>query len=468
MRETITLNRKEQARLQVLNLMEKGELSAAEAAELVGLSVRQVRRILAAYREEGAAALAHGNRGRQPRHATAAEVREQVLTLAQTKYVGVNQQHLSELLAEQEQIRLSRSSVRRILLAAGLRSPRKRRPPKHRSRRERRAQEGMLLQVDGSRHDWLEGRGPWLTLVGGIDDATSTVPHALFRDAEDAQGYFLLLEGVVGRKGVPLALYHDQHGIFLRRPEEKATLTEQLAGEAAPTQFGRLLGELAIQSIPARSPQAKGRIERLWGTFQDRLVSELRLAGAATLAEANQLLAQFLPRYNARFAVPAASSSSAYRPAPSAAALAEMMAFKYIRTVAADNTVTFDHQTLQILPGKERASYVHAKVELHERMDGGLAVYYQGQCLATQAAPATAPVLRARTGPRPAAPQPTPPIAARHPIATKTQQPVPATSADHTHSPAAQAIATPATQPTKQPSKPAPNHPWRRPLRSAS
>ena len=177
----------------MLNQEETGKMIGREAAEVIGLSLRHVRRLLAAYRKEGAAALAHGNRGRKPHHALNEAQRKQVLELTQSTYAGCNTQHFTELLAEREGIALSRSSVRRILLWAGIRSPRKRRPPKHRSRRERYPKEGMLLQIDGSRHDWLEGRGSWPSLIGAIDDATGKIPHALFREQEDAQGYFLLL-----------------------------------------------------------------------------------------------------------------------------------------------------------------------------------------------------------------------------------------------------------------------------------
>ena len=170
----------------VLNQVEMGKMIGREAAELLDLSLRHVRKILAAYRKEGAAALAHGNRGRKPQHALDASLEKQVLELAQSTYAGCNNQHFTELLAEREDIILSRSSVRRILLRAGIKSPRKRRAPRHRSRRERYPREGMLLQTDGSRHDWLEGRGPYLSLIGAIDDATGIVPYALFRDEEDA------------------------------------------------------------------------------------------------------------------------------------------------------------------------------------------------------------------------------------------------------------------------------------------
>jgi transposase len=316
MRETVILSGMEQQRLVVLNRVLMGDLTAAEAAAALGLSVRHVRRILAAYRKEGAAALAHGNRGRTPAHALDPMLGQRVIALAQTRYRGLNDTHLSEMLAEEEGIILSRSAVRRLRLAAGLARPRQRRPPTHRRRRERKAQAGMLLQLDASPHAWLEERGPRLSLLAAIDDATGTVPAAVFREQEDAAGYLELLYQVVTTVGVPEAVYHDRHGIFRRPPPERETLAEQLAGEREPTQVERALRELGIASITAHSPQAKGRIERLFGTLQDRLVAELRLAGATTRAEAKALLAVSLPRFNARFAVPAAVLAPAYRALP--------------------------------------------------------------------------------------------------------------------------------------------------------
>ena len=234
------MNRKEQRRLMVLNQLEVGTVTAGRAAELLGLSLRHVKRILAAYRKEGAQILAHGNRGRKPYNALEGVVRRQVVELAQSTYAGCNTQHLSELLAEREGIVLSRSSVRRILLEVGIRSPRKRRPPKHRSRRERYPREGILLQIDASRDDWLEGRGPYLSLVGAIDDATGKVPYALFRNEEDAQGYTLLLRHIVENEGISEAPYHDGHSIFVRSWKEPETLEEQLAGRRKPTHAGVL------------------------------------------------------------------------------------------------------------------------------------------------------------------------------------------------------------------------------------
>src|SRR4030042_7888 len=185
MKERVTLTMKEQKRLMVINEVEREKMGGRGAADVLGISLRHFRRVMAAYRKEGAVALAHGNRGRKPANAIEEGIRQCVVELASSTYSGFNQQPFTELLAEREGIHLSRSSVRSILLGFGIRSPRKRKPPKHRSRRERYPQEGMLLQIDGSPHDWLEGRGPRMSLIGAIDDATGEGPHALFRPEED-------------------------------------------------------------------------------------------------------------------------------------------------------------------------------------------------------------------------------------------------------------------------------------------
>ncbi len=400
MKEWITLNGKEQRRVLVISRIECGELTAAQAAGLLTLSVRQVRRLSRAFRQDGAAGLAHGNRGRPPSHALPVAVREQVVRLAQTTYAGCNDSHLTDLLAEREAIQVSRATVWRWRWSAGLRSPQRRRPPRHRSRRERLPQAGLLLQWDASLHPWLEDRGPRLTLVGAVDDATGEVAAAHFRQHEDAQGYLEVLRTILTTKGVPIALYRDRHGIFERREREPWTLEEELSGQRTPTQVGRALEELGIASIAAHSPQAKGRVERLWRTLQDRLVAELRLAKATSLEDAEQVLQAFLPRFNQRFAVPAAQPGSGYRPAPEALDIDTVCCFKYRRRVAPDNTVTLGPHRLQLRPTPQRASYARLSVEVHERLDGSLAVWYQGQCLATSPAPPTAPVLRARKATR--------------------------------------------------------------------
>jgi transposase len=394
MKERLTLNRKEQTRVIILNQVETKQIEVKEAADLLNVSERQAWRLLAAYRQEGAAGLAHGNRERKPVNRLPDELRQKVIELAGQKYRGFNHTHLTEKLVDCEQIHLSRSSVRSLLLQNGLPSPRKRRPPKHRSRRERYPQEGMLLQTDGSDHDWLEGRGPKFCLIGAIDDATSKVPYALFQEQEDTQGYMLMLKRIVLEQGIPLALYHDRHSIFDVSEDKLPSIEEQLKGKEPITQLGRLLEELGIESIPAHSPQAKGRVERLWGTFQDRLCSELRLAGVKTMAEANQVLERFLPEYNRRFAVTPENPDIAYRTVPSEFKPEEYFCFKYERTVASDNVVRYKGQRVQILSSNTRSGYARCKVTVHLGLDNVMMVYYQGKCLKTRPAPVEATVLR--------------------------------------------------------------------------
>jgi len=388
----VMLNLKEQKRLMVLNDIERRRITCRQGAEALQLSLRHTRRLLAAYRKEGAAALAHGNRGRKPTHAVGEALKSRVLDLARSKYARFNTQHFTEFLSEREGINLSRSSVRRILLQGGISSPRKRRPPRHRSRRERYPQEGMLLQVDASHHDWLERRGPAIVLLGAIDDATGIVVHALFREQEDALGYFQLLRVIVNACGVPLALYHDGHAVFERSKYDPESLEEQLQGRRHDTQFGRLMAELNIASIRSRSPQARGRIERLWGTFQDRLVSELRVAGARTIEDANLVLRDYLRRHNQRFAVPATEPGSAFRPMEKDPD--EVFCFKYQRSVGLDNVVRFGAERLQVLPDNGRYSYARARVEVHQALDSSLTLYYQGQRLNTRPALGEAAALR--------------------------------------------------------------------------
>lgn len=440
--DKVTLNEKEQRRLMVLNEVLAGRLSGPAAAELLGLSLRQTRRLLAAYRRAGAAGLAHGNRGRAPVNKVSVEVAEAVVRLAREEYGDYNDRHLTEELAERHAIVLSSPTVRRLRRAAGLGSPRKRRTPRHRRRRERYPQEGMLVQVDGSRHDWLEGRGPWLTLHAAIDDATGEVVGAVFRDEEDATGYALVLHRLSQSHGLPLALYADRHTIF-QNPKE-ATLAEQLAGLEPRTHLGRLLDELGIRLIPAYSPQAKGRVERLFQTLQDRLVKALRRADARDAAQANAVLSAFLPRFNRRFRQPPAVPGSAYQPPLSLAEANARIHFTYWRTVANDHTISLFGHVLALPPLPARLNLAGRRVALHHRLDGRLAVVYGDRLLGL--------LQPAHLGP-PRLEQFTP--APQH-LATRSL-PSPQPAAPH---------------PTPQPagahsSIPAPDHPWRRQGRAA-
>jgi len=385
----LTLTTKEQNRLQTLNGVLERHWPMQEAAKIMGVSERHGWRILAAYRKEGAAALAHGNRGRAPANATPLAIRQQVVAIAKERYSGVNHTHLAELLTEREGLTLSRSTLRRLLVGAGISSPRRGRSPRHRYRRQRMPQEGILLQLDGSYHSWLENRGPWLTLLLAIDDATGTVPYALFRQQEDTPGYFELLKTIINRCGIPLGVYTDRDSVFqVERGPSNGTRTL--------TQFGRALRELGITHVLAHSPEAKGRVERANGTFQDRLVSELRLSGASTLTEANLVLWNFLPRFNEHFGVPAAQPGQAYRPISLEMDLEGILCFKERRRVARDNTVQYRQRNLQLFPDADKLSYAGAQVEIQERLDGRILACYKGKILTPQDAPPLAATLRAK------------------------------------------------------------------------
>ena len=219
----------------------------------------------------------------------------------------------------------------------------------------------------------LQGRGPRLTLLGFQDDATSRVLAAHFQlEPENALGYFRLLQQLVTRHGIPLSLYRDRHSIF-QRNDPHWSLAEELAGQQFPTQVGRALDELGIQQIPAHSPQAKGRIERLWRTFQDRLVSELRLAGATTCEQANQVLDRFLDDFNQHFAVAPRQAASDFRRLPRGFDLARCLSFRYQRVVAPDHTIAFGSETIQLPPA--RLGYAGCSVELSHQLDGQLCIY---------------------------------------------------------------------------------------------
>jgi transposase len=415
-REAITVDPRAQRRLHVLNHVLAGALTAAQAAELLELSLRQVRRLLAGYRVEGVSALVHGNRQRAPSNRLADELRARLVELASGTYAGVNRAHLAELLAEREGITIAERSLRRILSEAGLPAVRRRRPARHRSRRERMPRAGLLLQVDGSRHAWLEQRGPSLTLVGGIDDATGIVTGAVFREQEDAAGYFGVLTQTAAGYGLPAGLYSDRHGIFWRDRRRPPSLAEQLAGRHSPTQLGRALEEAGIAWIAARSPQAKGRVERLWGTWQDRLRVELRLAGATSLAEANAVLAEYLPRHNARFAVTPADAQSAWRPLAGGQRAEAIFCFAYPRRVAADATVRLDGEVLALPERHDRRSWAGRRVMVQERLDGSRWAVADDEYLLSVAPPEPA-TLRARGGLR------TPLAADREPAVTRPAEP---------------------------------------------
>jgi len=316
---------------------------------------------------------------------------------------------------------------------------------------------GALVQLDASPFAWLEDRGPQLTLHGAIDDATGTGLALYFRPHEDLHGYATLLRMLCTTYGLPLALYGDQLGVFVRN-DAHWTLEEELRGTQDPTHFGRILQELGIGYIAAHSPQAKGRIERFWQTLQDRLVSELRLRGISTLEAANVFLPAFLADLNPRFARVPADAAAAWRPVPRD--LAAVLSCRYTRTVARDNTVRLGPRWVQL---PRRRSYAGRRVEVREALDGRLLVFIDGRCAATQPAPAVDFVLRPRRGPsgdrrsrrraaqsRAAGARGYPPTTPKHTLPSKravSSTPRPASS--------------PRPRVTAGAGKPSPAHPWR-------
>ncbi len=350
-----------------------------QAARVMGVSERQCYRVKARVGRAGAKGVVHGNRGRPCRRKTKEKTVRRILELARGKYQGFNDHHWTEKLKEQEQIKLCREKVRQLLRAHGIGSPKKRRGIKHRSRRERRASEGMMLQVDGSPHDWLHGRGPRLCLIGAIDDATSKVMGAFFTQAESSWGYFKLFSEIFKQHGLPQSIYTDCHSVFFT--DREPTLEEQLINRKPTTEVGRGLEELGVTLILAHSPQAKGRIERLWNTFQDRLVSELRLAKAKTVQQASAVLNRYLPVHNRKFAKPA-KAQPAWRKL-SALQIERALCFKQQRTVAKDNTVAFQGTVLQIPKTSPHRSYAHKRIDVHVLLDGAVEIFYKTEKIAT-------------------------------------------------------------------------------------
>jgi transposase len=383
----VMMSQKEFQRVKVIENAAGGRLSVREAARLLQLSERQVQRLKRRYQPDSIAWVQHGNRGRSVAWALPLPQKLLILTLARTKYQGFNDSHLCQKLNSEENLPVSRETVRRILRAAKLASPQKRRSRQYRSRRLPRPRFGMMALTDASRHDWLEGRGPQLTLIGFQDDATKQILAAHFQlEAENTAGYLRALHAMIITHGVPLSLYRDRHSIF-QRNDAYWSVAEQLAGRQTPTHLGRALEELGIQQIPAYSPQAKGRVERLWRTCQDRLVSELRLAGASTLEQANAVLAAFCRDYNQRFARPAADATRDFRSLPRRFDLARCLSFRYQRIVSPDHVVTLGAHAIALPPRRRQGGYAGDSVELSHQLDGSLLVYRRDQLLLTQTLP---------------------------------------------------------------------------------
>ena len=407
--DRVTMSGKELRRVHVLRQVLDRKLTQVKAATVLGLSPRQVRRLVTRVRQEGDGGLVHRGRGQPSNRRIPEGHKTKILRLYETRYGDFGPTLAVEKLAERHGITISDETLRGWLLATGVDHFRRRKRP-HRAWRERRAHVGELIQLDGSHHDWFEGRGPRCVLMAYIDDTSSRV-FARFEEYEGTIPAMDSFQGYIRQHGVPLAVYADKHTTY-RSPAEP-TLEEPLAGTEPQSQFGRALVELGVDLIAAHSPQAKGRVERLFKTFQDRMIKELRLAEVSTLDAANVFLKSYLPIYNRRFAVPPAQATDLHRPRLTRGELDRILCIKTTRVLRRDWTVAHNGHLYQV-----QTNVRATQVVIEERVDGTLRITHQGHVLAY------------------------------HPIAVRPVRPAESRSVSRRHRPVTQAR----------------THPWRKPM----
>ena len=370
--DRVIMSVKELRRVHVIRQTREQKLTQVKAATLLGLTPRHIRRLLARVEQAGDSGLAHRGRGKPSNRRISEQVKTKALKLYEKQYGDFGPTLAAEKLAERHGMAVNAETLRGWLLAKGVTHFQRRKRP-HRAWRERRAHVGELIQLDGSHHDWLEGRGPRCVLMAYIDDASSRV-CARFYEYEGTLPAMDSFQRYIRQYGIPLAVYADKHTTY--QSPAPPTVDDQLAGVKPTSQFGRALGELAVELIPAHSPQAKGRVERLFKTVQDRLVKELRLAEVSTLEAANRFLESYLPIYNRRFAVPPAQAADLHRPRPAHRELDRMLCLKTIRCLRKDFTIAYQGGLYQI---HETIRAPHVLVEEH--VDGTLRITHQGRSL---------------------------------------------------------------------------------------
>lgn len=346
-REGLVVSQEEIRRYELLQQVLHGKLTLRRITAALGVSYRQAKRLKARMATEGLPGLLHGNRDRPPANKSEEALRARVLALSKERYFDCNDAHFQELLATEEGIVLSRETIRTWRRETGLPPKQRRRAPRHRKRRPRSAAAGLMMLWDGSPHRWFGEEAPACCLMAAIDDATGTVLAAYFCPAETSWAYLKLLEQVVCAWGVPASVYQDRHGT-LKRNDDSWSLAEELAGRRTPTQVGAALEALGIQPIFALSPQAKGRIERLFRTLQDRLVACLRLASIAAIGAANAYLPSFLEAHNSRFAEAPAQPEALWRTPPKRAERERILSLCYLAKVGHDNAVRLDGMVLNL------------------------------------------------------------------------------------------------------------------------
>ena len=397
----IGMSQRELRRVEVLARVKSKELQVGDAASLVGVSYRQAKRLWKRYREEGAQGLKHRSAGRVSARAKPEKFRRRVLKLVQEKYGESEGERFgptlaAEHLASEDGMRIDAETLRRWMLAEGL-WRRRRKRKRYRQRRERRRHFGELVQMDGSFHDWLEGRGPDGCLMNMTDDATSEVELRLGEE-ETIWAAANTLRTWIEKHGVPQALYVDWKNVYKRA----ATQREQLRGEEPVTQFGRMCEKLGIEIIAAGSPQAKGRVERNHGTHQDRLIKKMRRKKIRTHEQANAYLQQeYLPEHNGRFRQAAAEAEDYHRRAPSAAALREVFRLESERIISNDWVVRYDNRLFQVQAQSRKWAPAQGQVVVCEWQDGTVEIEYRGRKLPWQEIRNTPPQVLAERKPSP-------------------------------------------------------------------
>ncbi|UCG66786.1 MAG: ISNCY family transposase [Deltaproteobacteria bacterium] len=381
-RDIIAMSQKERQRYHLLKMVVEGAITLRQASSMMGVSYRHAKRLKRKLVSEGARGLIHGNRGRPSARALHPQLSKRIIELSQKTYARFNDTHSTEKLNEVEGITVSRDTVRRLRRSNGIPPKRKRRARKHHQRRARKPQAGMMVLWDGSPHRWFGEDTLRCCLLASIDDATGELLGAFFIPYECSFGYMKLLEHIVKRYGIPCSIYQDRHG-SLHRNDDHWTLEEQLNGEQDPTQVGGCLKSLGITALFALTPQAKGRVERLFGVFQDRLIAELELRNIKEMDAGNTFLTEhFIAELNRRFAVAPELSHKAWRRIPLDVDIETVISFRYQAVVGNDNAVRLGGMVIDIPEDPGRRGYAKAKVEVRQLLDGSWRVYYKDTLIA--------------------------------------------------------------------------------------
>ena len=372
--EYLMLKQKDLKRATLIEACIKGQCTVKQVALALGLSERRVKQIKKEVKENGVKSIQHGNRGRKPKNTISDETKNKILELRRSyEYEISNFKHFQELLKEHENIEISYSALYNILRKAGIKSPKKHRKKKLHHRRKRKEAEGMMLQADGTPFDWFDN-GEKYSLHGFIDDATGKITGLYMCKNECLLGYLEVLRQTLENYGIPISLYPDKYSVFFppKKVNDHITLEEQLNGrEKGITQFGRIVEELGIEMFPASSPQAKGRIERLWETLQSRLTTEFRINHITTIEEANKFLESYIKKYNSQFSVSAIKPKSVYLKLPKRYNLDELLCVRFERTIDNAGVFSINNSKFQIM---DRSLPPKTKVQVYLSQKIGMRV----------------------------------------------------------------------------------------------